>query len=368
MSDVTGLLYKKVKQQILEEIKDMKENSRLPSRTDLLVKYDVTRTTIERAISELIGEGILYAKDGSGTYVAAGGIKNSRNNGWYDKGGITDWAVILPNITHDTYPGILRGIEDVANKHEINVIICNTDNYTEKQEQYIKKLIKSNVNGLIIVPAIIGEIDTRPFNSLRKNRIPFVFCNRGIGEIDVPKILSNNFYGSYLATRHLIETGYKSIAFISRPYYSIASERYQGYLAAINESGIQLNEKLVLFEKSFNEDRPGFDSTLSLFESGVGFDALICFNDIIAKGAYDAVVTMGKKPGRDVGIVGYDNTAICDRLPIKLTSVSFKTYEIGKAAAEMLHKIINKEESSDSNKSVILQPELIVRQSSRKNI
>ncbi len=366
MTKPNGLLYKKVKHSILDEIKKLEKDSRLPSRTDLMVKYNVTRTTIERAISELIGEGILYARDGSGTYVAGenGGSVRNRGRG-NETGRISNWGVILPDITHDTYPGILRGVEDVANKNDINVIICNTDNKTDKQEIYIKKLINSNVDGIIIVPAIIGDIDTRVFHSLRRNNIPFIFCNRGIGEIKAPRILSNNFYGSYIATKHLISSGYKAVAFVSRPYYSVASERYQGYLAALNECGIGLREEIAVFEKSFEEKRPGYDITMSLFEKAADFDALLCFNDMIAKGAYDAVEACGKRVGRDIGIVGYDNTAICDRLPVKLTSVSFKTYEIGYTAAEVLLKITGNGEH-DSNNAVILQPELIIRESSRR--
>ena len=362
-----GLLYKKVKQNILEEIKGLERDSRLPSRTDLLKKYNVTRTTIERAISELIGEGVLYARDGSGTYVYGGG-KEAAGRGWEggETGKVANWGVILPNITHDTYPGILRGIEDIANKNNINVIICNTDNYTDKQELYIKKLIKSKVDGIIIVPAIIGDIDTKSFLSLRKAGIPFVFCNRGIGEIDAPRILSNNFYGAYIATKHLLSSGYRSVAFVSRPYYSVAAERLQGYLAALSESGIEAEDRLAVFEKSFEEEKPGYEITLDLFNKGFEIDSILCFNDMIAKGAYDAVVSMGRKVGRDVGIIGYDNTAICERLPVKLTSVSFKTYEIGNEAAEMLLKI-SKNGEHDSNKAVILQPELIIRESSRKN-
>ena len=70
MTKENNLLYIRVKEQLIAEIKMLQPNDRLPSRAELSKRYQVTRTTIERAISELIGEGYLYARDCSGTYVA----------------------------------------------------------------------------------------------------------------------------------------------------------------------------------------------------------------------------------------------------------------------------------------------------------
>jgi GntR family transcriptional regulator of arabinose operon len=114
---MNNLLYLKIKQNITEEIKKMRPHERIPSRVELVKRYDVTRTTVDRAISELIGEGYLYARDGSGTYVAEYTEVQSTNG----KNNVVNWGVILPNIMHDTYPGILRGVADVASENDINV-------------------------------------------------------------------------------------------------------------------------------------------------------------------------------------------------------------------------------------------------------
>lgn len=361
MTIKNNLLYLKVKEALIADIKQLKPNDRLPSRTELVKKYKVTRTTIDRAISELIGEGYLYAKDGSGTYVSSSSgqdldAKAHNHN-------VVSWGVILPDITRDTYPGILRGVEDVANRFGINVIICNTDNNPHKQSAYLYKQIETGVNGLVIVPAITGVTDLTPFKKLQSEGIPFVFLNRGINGIDAPKVTSNNFYGGYLATRHLIQMGYRRIAFVSRPLYSSSSERYQGYLGALTEAGIEPDENLVFYEDSFEIERPGYESTKKILSHNP--DGIFAFNDVIAQGAYDAIVEAGLKVGEDIGLVGYDNTHLCERLPVKLTSIKFKTYEIGFKAAELLLRISNGETISQ-NMNIILQPELVVRESSQR--
>lgn len=81
---------------------------RLPSRAALAERFGVNRTTIERAVSELIGEGLLYARDKSGTYTTG------RLPAAHHAEGGRRWAVVIPDIQHDTYPGIIRGIQDAA--------------------------------------------------------------------------------------------------------------------------------------------------------------------------------------------------------------------------------------------------------------
>ena len=361
MKNKGSLLYLQIKDKIFEIIITKKVNDRIPSRNELIKEFNVTRTTIDRAISELIGEGYLYSRDGSGTYVS----KNSRQVIQSRDNNHITWGVILPNIMHDTYPGILRGVEDAANENDINVVICNTDNKIEKQTNYINKQIAAGINGLIIVPAITNEIDIAPFKMLQKESIPFVFCNRGVPGIDAPKVISNNFYGGYMLTNHIIQNGYSKIGFVSRPMYSISLERYQGYIAALAEASFEFDEDYVVFEKSFDEVRPGYESTKKLLSNKELPDAIFCFNDVIAVGAYDAVTEIGLRVGIDICIVGYDNTRICETLAVKLTSVKFKKYETGNIAANLLLKILKGENVPD-NKTVVLQPELVIRESSKK--
>ncbi|MDF2726063.1 MAG: regA, partial [Paenibacillus sp.] len=348
-----------VKQKLIEQIKSLEPHVRLPSRNALAEQYSAARTTVERAISELIGEGYLYAKDGSGTYVSG-----ERAAEHAPRSAVRSIGLIIPDIRHDTYPGILRGVEDAMSRHDISLVICNTDNQAEKQAGYMNKLIDSGIHGLIIVPAIIGHTDLSLFGKLREADIPIVFCNRGIDGVEAPKVVSNNFYGAYAAVKHLIGNGCRDIAYISRPAYSTSYERYQGYTSALAEAGMSVDEKRVVFEPTFDTERQGYDSVMQLLENGLAPDGIFCFNDGIAKGACEALGAKGLVVGKDVLVVGYDNTSVCESMPVKLTSVKFQTYEIGVGAAGLLLNMMNGE-TVNSNKIVVLQPELVVRQSSQ---
>jgi len=346
-------LYNKVKLEIIEELKNMEPHTRLPSRTKLMEKFGVTRTTVERAISELIGEGYLYAKDGSGTYV----------QDWQTKGGDGDrknWGVIVPNIMYDTYPGILRGIEDIANHNNMSVVICNTDDDIEKQSSYISKLIYSGVNGLIIVPAIGREQDVQSFHLIREKKVPIVFCNRVVWGVPAQAVVSNNVYGGYLATKHLIKLGCRRIAYISVPLYAVSMERYQGYVSALLESGLEVNGDYVVFEDDFQDRDKGYRSALQILNRRPRPDAIFCFSDAIAQGVYNAAQEQGLAIGKDIAIIGYNDTSAADTL--RLTTVQFKSYETGNWAARLLLKQL-REPHVRHQRVVVLQPELIIRKS-----
>lgn len=356
--NVNSLRYMQVKEQLVQLIASLKPHDRLPSRTILSETYQAARTTIERAISELIGEGLLYARDGSGTYVTERPTGRTIEP---DKG-IANWGLLIPDILHYIYPGIVRGVSDIASDREINLIICNTDNEYEKQTKYIHKLAGSGVQGVVIVPAISGTVDLNPFYRLQEADIPFVFCHRFVEGIQAPRVISNNFYAGYIATKHLLANGYERIAYISRPVYSTSSERYQGYVSALMEANIQVRPEWVLFEPTFETEGEGYFSAQRMLRMEERPDAIFCFNDGIAKGVCDAAAEMGLAVGSELGIVGCDNTNICETLPIKLTSVKFQTYEMGAIAARLLE-----DRPSQDNQTVVLQPELWIRESSLKN-
>ena len=355
MNKISGYLELKIK--MLEMISDLNTDARLESRVHLAKKYGVNKTTVERAISELIGEGYLYSKDKSGTYVSGHNklLKEQSNSH-----GLKSLAVIIPNIMSDIYPGLLRGVEDIAIETGINVIICNTDNDEKKQNRYIENMISSGVGGLIIIPVITNNRNIEPILRLKKESIPFVFCNRQIYDIEAPSVCSNNFYGAYIATKRLISQGYRNIAYISRPVYVTSMERYQGYMAAIIDSGLSFIEDYAAFEANFYLKGTGYDITKEMLEKHPEIDGILAFNDMVATGVYNAIIDTGKMIGRDIGVIGYDNTNICESLPCKLTSVDYKSYEIGTKAAIILKEIY---EGKKVNENVILNPELVIRES-----
>ncbi len=350
--------YKEVKDQIFDQIIHMNPHDKIPSRTELCAQYMVTRTTVDRAISELIGDGHLYAVDGSGTYVSDLAVNETSL-----KKNVINIGVLLPDIMHDTYPGILRGVEDVAEKQGINVVICNTDNDSEKQLSYEKRLLNSKVSGMIIIPAANGDQNFSLYPILEQAHIPFVFCNRDVPGTDKPLISSNDFYGGFIATKHLIECGYKKIAYLSAMRYTASVNRYHGYLAAHWDTGLPVDDGLVSFsDKRASSSDSGYEQMNKLLDTRDDVDGVFCFNDQIACGAITAIKEHGLRLSDDIGLVGYDNTPICEMMAVKLTSMSYRNYEIGSNAAQTLCRMIQ-DSDAPVERLMVFQPEIVIRDS-----
>lgn len=353
------LRYKEIKNLLLQELSHMSPGDKLPSRPHLCKKLDTTRGTLDKAIKELEQEGFLSSKNGSGTYLVELFDAPTQD--------AVSWGIIIPDIMYSIYSGLVRGIENIAQKYGVNIVICNSDNEPQKQAQYIKRLMLSHVSGIIIVPVITNSIreNFQLYNQLVDISLPIIFCNRSLEGINVPVVTSNDFYGGYIATKHLIERGYRKIAYIADKKYVTSTQRCQGYISALIESGLEVNRKLISFDNSDRETNPyqkGYDALFRLLEHDPDIDAAFCFNDRVAEGVHAALTQISKKISGEFGLIGYDNSDICDRLTPRLTSVSYKNTEIGNKAAELMWKITTSQYTPDFE-YYLFQPSIIVRQS-----
>ncbi len=354
-------IYEKIRNDLILKINDLPPHERIPSRNALCNEFLVTRTTIDRAIDELVKSGYLYSVMGSGTFVA-----DLSANGMKLGVGDKNFGVLLPDITADTYPEILRGVQDTADRYGVSIVACNTDNKSEKQESIVRRLINSKVDGLIIIPAINSNADYALYHLLEDSYVPYVFCNRNIGGVNSPCICSNDFYGSFLATSHLIERGYRRIAYLSAMFYKTSMDRYQGYIAALSQNGREIDEALILIGETTDPSRQECAGQLlkALLLKDRSVDAVVCFNDRVACDAMEAIQSIGLRVSEDIGLVGYDNTSVCNLLPIKLTSMDYRNYEIGQCAATTLHRMIS-EPGFVARRITTFEPRIVVRDSCR---
>ena len=280
---------------------------------------------------------------------------------------VDNWGVIVPSAEADVFPELIDGIKKTAKNYGINIISCDSQNSYEKQEFYIKRLLAIGASGFIIVPVVSKNAETshQLYRTLLQSNIPFVFCNRNVEGIDVPTVKSTDFYGGYVATKHLLKQGYRRIAYIATQKYQTSIERCQGYLNALLEKNIKINRKYIYMPTSPSNDCY-FKKAVELLNQSNPPDAFFCFNDGIAEEIYKAVEFCNKKIGSDVGIMGYDNTNKAKALIPPLTSMAYQSEMIGKKAAEVLWKRIHEKKSSSDFEYYIFQTVLVERDSCKK--
>lgn len=267
-------------------------------------------------------------------------------------------GIILPDITNPFFPEIVRAVEDTANKFGYNLIICNTDDNSEKESLYLQVLKEKCVDGIIFTSSI--NPSSKNIKQLLEYKIPFVLVDRYI-DIDHPAgIYTDGTLGMYEAVKYLISMGHERIAFISGPKESkSAFQRYMGYINALKEANIPVRESLI---KEGNYKISGGEKVvMELLSSKEDFTAVACANDLMAVGAIEVLTQSNIKVPEEISITGFDNISLSKVVSPKLTTVEQPSYEMGEKATKMLLKLI--EGKSLRKTEISLKPKLIIRNS-----
>lgn len=348
-----ALRYMEVKYEILRLIEGLKPHSKVPSRQWLCKKCGVARSTVDKAIAELIEENHLYTMKGSGTYI-------QERKGM---AAITNFGVILPFIMEGGYPKLLNGIEQYASKNNINIIVCSSENIPQKQHNYVLRMVDSNIDGCIVIPSINSEMNYNSFSLLKERGIPFVFCNRFVDGLDVPFLGNNNYYGEYAATKHMIDSGCRNIAYMSPRKYSTSVERYYGFITAMLDNHMEIHTECFLHD-NVPVEKLKYEIA-EIFSKPVYPDGVVCFNDTMASYLYPILSEKGLAIGQDVKIIGYDDGPICENMRVPLSSVSTKAEQVGYEAAKLLMEMVLKMADGKTGSIRLFNPELKLRQSSQ---
>lgn len=275
-------------------------------------------------------------------------------------------GLILPDITNPFFPGIARGAEDRANEEGYSIIFCNTDDKIEVEEKYIESLTSKMVDGIIIAHSSnseeMGEI-------LERTQIPVILIDRDFDSKNIlGKVLVNNKQGAYEAVCHMVEKGYKKIAYLSGSLKTqTAMDRLEGYKEALLAKNLPVEEQLIKYGEYRAEwGRKGLKELLTEKRD---FDAVFCGNDLIAIGAMKELLKNGYKVPEDKGVMGFDDIYMAQMVEPELTTVKQPNYEMGYQAVDLLIKHLKEKKSTKShtgeNKTsmVILHTEITERKS-----
>ncbi|WP_213818195.1 LacI family DNA-binding transcriptional regulator [Garciella nitratireducens] len=275
-------------------------------------------------------------------------------------------GLVIPDITNPFFPEIARGVEDKASEERYSIIICNTDDNLQKEDQYIQILTEKMVDGIVITHSA-DRYQEDSIRILDGCRVPIVLIDRDYSIPNViGKVLVDNFKASYEAVNYLLNKGYRKIAYITGSLNTkTARDRLEGYKEALLTRGISYDERYIKVGEY--KIQWGIDATKKLVSEDVFFDAIFCGNDLIAIGSMKALKKFRLKVPQDIGIMGFDDIYMASVIEPSLTTMKQPNYEMGYYAAELLIEGIKKESLSineKNTKKIILDSKLIVRESS----
>lgn len=270
-------------------------------------------------------------------------------------------GIIVPDLVTHFYSSIISGINDVARQNGYSVIITSSYEQYEQELHCVEDLVNMRVEGIL---ACLSQetIDYSHFLSLSDMDIPLVFFDRVCMPNTIPSVVADNMESACVATKHLLQTGSKRIAFLGgSDHLEIVRQRKAGYLAALAELGIPSEEELIICEKmTYSEGREGCSRLLSLPAPP---DAILAMNDTLAFAAMKEIKKHGLRIPSDISLIGYTDELHSNYVEPALTAVTHQTYKMGEECCYLLLKQIKKREKP---RQIVVPTHLSVRESSIK--
>ncbi len=274
-------------------------------------------------------------------------------------------AVLVPRINRSFFSSVVRGVEEVANKANYSIVVCQSYEDSQKEIDAIDVLLNAQVDGII---ASIGKNtdDVSHFEKLIAKGIPLVLFDRISDKLHTSQVIIDDFLGSYMATEHLILQGCRKLVhFTSTNNIILFKERLRGFKEALAAHAIPFEETMVVKSQLQLED--GIHCMNELLKKGNLPDAIFSASDYAAMGAMQVLKENRiPVPGR-VAIVGFSNEPFTSFTEPGLSSVEQFPIEMGRRAAEMFLEMIKMKSGKPFvAEKTVLQPKLILRGSSLK--
>jgi LacI family transcriptional regulator/LacI family repressor for deo operon, udp, cdd, tsx, nupC, and nupG len=271
-------------------------------------------------------------------------------------------GIIVPEFISSYFPQVIMGAQEVAAREGYNVIIGHSNENYETEVANTKLMLANQVDGLLV--SITKE--TRNFDHLKvfeRKGIPIVFFNRVCEDMNVPKVVVDDYEGAFRAVEHLIKRKKKRIAHLAGPdTLSISVKRLRGYKDALKKYNIPIDEELIIpYDLTIAKVKIYVNHLLRLDNPP---DAIFAINDPTAIEALQIVKKKGLQVPKDIAIVGFSNDNISGLIEPALTTVSQPVKEIGSTAAQLLVDQISRDISEWKSIIRVLKTELIVRKSS----
>ncbi|UUW10708.1 LacI family transcriptional regulator [Flavobacterium plurextorum] len=275
-------------------------------------------------------------------------------------------GVIIPNILNSFFAKVFSGIEKVADKKGYNVITCISNESLEKEVHTLEMLSNGTIDGFILSVSEEAQKlqDYNHFSAIINDGTPIVMFDRIADEVECDKVVVDDFDSALNSTQHLINLGCKNIALISSvDNLSVGKLRADGYLKALKDNNIPVNEKIILRTDSEEDMKAKIDA---IFENKI--DAIFALDENDSVAALRASLKKGYKVPEDISIIGFaDGILASRRLSPSLTTVSQHGIEIGEVAAKRLIQRLEEPEGETSDyETIVIKTKLKERESTRK--
>lgn len=278
-------------------------------------------------------------------------------------------GLVLGDISNPYSTELARAVRETLIMRGYNLFICISEHSAKEDIVAFESLVNHSVDG-IIVATRANEGGDKYLRGIVESNVPVVVIGRDFQHEDVDFVAADNLIGGFEATRHLIDLGHQRIGFIGATLSGGSSlKRLQGYLNALEEHNIEVDERLITGRKEAISEVPGYSTEEIGYEGMKRLlslpnppSAVFARNDFTAIGAMTAIKEAGLRIPEDIAIVGFDDIPLATHTSPSLTTVRQPMKLQGQYAAEMLLQRIENEDEI-KRRTRILNCELIIRDS-----
>ena len=271
-------------------------------------------------------------------------------------------GVVVPYIEGKFFPSVIQGIEQAASKAGFSVIVCQSHEDVQLERRNVETLLNAQVAGVLVSLARNTQ-QFQHFDKVRSRGIPLVFFDRIPTTELVNSVVLNDHEGAFQATSHLLEQGCRRIAHLAGPQHlNIYRQRRQGYLDALAAYGLTPEDELLNYSDMTLED--GAQATRQFLALPTPPDGIFGAGDSVILGALQVLKSQGVRVPQDIALAGFSNESFTAITEPRLTSVDQRCEEMGEAAVRLFLELAAAPEAPFTQRQVVLQPELFVRESS----
>lgn len=270
-------------------------------------------------------------------------------------------AVVVPEVADNFFSLVIDGIDQVAQTKGYHVLIFLTRDDYAKEVNFIRHIQSGRVDGVLISVSSESR-DNDHLHELNQKSIPVVFFDRVFEDIPTAKITTDDYKASYKATKQLISKGCKKIACLAIPENLLISrKRVQGYMDALEDSGLQVDSTLIVHcDNNDEENHKIIYDLINKYKP----DGIFSSVEKLALHTYQSCIDLKINIPNDLKVISFSSLKIAPLLQPALSTITQPAFEMGRAAAEILFKALQEGKSDLNDDHIEMESEIVIRDSS----
>jgi LacI family transcriptional regulator len=272
-------------------------------------------------------------------------------------------GLVVPDLVHAFFSEIAQSLSIVLRKKGFGLVISSSDDDPDLEQDEIELMVRRRVDVLILASC---QQNSKRIREVSKE-VPLVLLDRKFKDLDAHFVGTDDVLVGQMATEHLLQMGFRRIAHIGGRKTSTSLGRLQGYKSALSRHKIVVPADYIAHRKrsDLSGDTTGRLAMEKMLKMKPRPDAVFCFNDPAAIGAMNAILASGLRIPEDIAVIGAGNIRYAESFRVPLSTIDVSSSALGERAGKIALELANRKGSSYPREDIV-QPKLIVRDSSRK--